>query len=437
MSFLDDMEKKKKALTKQKHPLCDEELRLREAYATGVALLMARADELLSNTEKVHLQELADALQLTDDPAERIIATVTDADADIVESIIATLLKQEHKYLFIIDLYRAAYVDGNLQPEEQKMIDLFADILALKPVENDCLKQFAEGMALNDKEKMQDALLEAHHFCMLVHLGILTYFCKDLTPIQESTQRDLQKAQRAARQGIHGAQEFFIELYYDFEKNKDLLLSLDLKELYFWFLQAAESGNAHAMHNIAAMSDRGHNGRLTNNVEAEKWLSMYEDGRIEGESTFSESEKLCRMAADLGDVNAMSALTVKDLIYTDSETGLMWPKDGDIAPKKTTWYEAKEWVSSLNYAGYTDWRLPTKDEVISLFHGISGYLQILHLTNKGIKINHKRCYWEATTSATYVTDPSEYADFFCFGETGLCGDFQAKNKSTYVFPVRG
>ncbi|MEI6207685.1 MAG: DUF1566 domain-containing protein [Desulfuromonadales bacterium] len=206
MSFLDDMEKKKKTLTRPKHPLCNEELRLREAYATGVALLMARADENLNSAEKEYLQELADALLLTDDPTERIIATVTDADADIVESIITSFQKQEHKYLFILELYRAAYVDGNLQPEEQKMMDLFSEWLGLKAIENDFLKQFADGMEQQSRESMQKALLEAYNFWIELPMHIFKFFCNSLEIIPESTKRDYVKLDVAVRQGVDGAQ---------------------------------------------------------------------------------------------------------------------------------------------------------------------------------------------------------------------------------------
>lgn len=66
----------------------------------------------------------------------------------------------------------------------------------------------------------------------------------------------------------------------------------------------------------------------------------------------------------------------KDLIYLDKRAGLMWQdqayteeenagfKREHSAGKAGDYYHASSYCSSLNYAGYTDWRLPTTDELI-------------------------------------------------------------------------
>lgn len=51
--------------------------------------------------------------------------------------------------------------------------------------------------------------------------------------------------------------------------------------------------------------------------------------------------------------------------YTDPQTGLMWVTNGNIAGKKKTWEGAMNWVKDLKYGGYSDWRLPTIDELVS------------------------------------------------------------------------
>ena len=56
-----------------------------------------------------------------------------------------------------------------------------------------------------------------------------------------------------------------------------------------------------------------------------------------------------------------------DNIVIDHATGLMWHQSGSF--RNISWKSAKRWVIKLNencYAGFTDWRLPTLEETVSL-----------------------------------------------------------------------
>lgn len=56
-----------------------------------------------------------------------------------------------------------------------------------------------------------------------------------------------------------------------------------------------------------------------------------------------------------------------DKVVIDHATGLMWHQSGSF--KNMSWKRAKKWVTELNekgYAGFSDWRLPTLEEAVSL-----------------------------------------------------------------------
>ena len=56
-----------------------------------------------------------------------------------------------------------------------------------------------------------------------------------------------------------------------------------------------------------------------------------------------------------------------DGTVTDRATALMWQKDGSL--KGMTWVDANEYINKLNserFVGYSDWRLPTIEELASL-----------------------------------------------------------------------
>ena len=55
----------------------------------------------------------------------------------------------------------------------------------------------------------------------------------------------------------------------------------------------------------------------------------------------------------------------------------MWFPSGSI--HFVTWKEAQEWISNLNhnaYAGFTDWRLPTLEEALSLLENKKAKLYV-------------------------------------------------------------
>ena len=79
-------------------------------------------------------------------------------------------------------------------------------------------------------------------------------------------------------------------------------------------------------------------------------------------------------------------------VVIDRENGLMWQDDSKAASVKASWHEALKQCETLNLGGYSDWRLPTRDELDSLAdesrfkHGI--YPQFDNVGSGG--------YWSST-----------------------------------------
>jgi lysophospholipase L1-like esterase len=55
-----------------------------------------------------------------------------------------------------------------------------------------------------------------------------------------------------------------------------------------------------------------------------------------------------------------------DGTVTDTFSGLMWLKNANVAGKTCSFYEAREIIARVNHGGHSDWRLPTRDELLSL-----------------------------------------------------------------------
>ena len=79
-----------------------------------------------------------------------------------------------------------------------------------------------------------------------------------------------------------------------------------------------------------------------------------------------------------------------DGTVTDRVTGLMWQKDG--SPKPLTLKRATYYIFSLNnkrFMGYSDWRLPTVEELASIIRGNVG--RGLHI-NPLLTTKQSRCW---------------------------------------------
>ena len=118
----------------------------------------------------------------------------------------------------------------------------------------------------------------------------------------------------------------------------------------------------------------------------------------------------------------------EDGTVTDTETGLMWQKA--TAPGTYTWQEALTYAEGLELpaGGYTDWRLPNRNELQTLVDysqynpSINSLLQTPTLSSY---------YWSSTTDA-YYTSNAWHVNFL----NGLVYFPSDKSNSYYVRAVR-
>ena len=115
-----------------------------------------------------------------------------------------------------------------------------------------------------------------------------------------------------------------------------------------------------------------------------------------------------------------------DGTVTDSRTGLMWPKDGTGAgysnQASKTWDAAIDWAEALNFAGYTDWRLPNINELKSFQEVTWGYYQSQPYGN----------YWSSTTCSANPLS----ALYIGFYDGNIDNSVKTPN-NCYVVAVRG
>jgi len=112
----------------------------------------------------------------------------------------------------------------------------------------------------------------------------------------------------------------------------------------------------------------------------------------------------------------------------DTNTGLMWAKNANIAGRGMPWGEAMGWVSSLDIGGHKDWRLPNKVELEQFAKSGGSGKPVDQLASIGFTNIQAGCYWSGTEDGNYV---AWYVDV----KDGVV-DSYAKRNDYYVWPVR-
>ncbi|HEY5975905.1 MAG TPA: DUF1566 domain-containing protein, partial [Geobacteraceae bacterium] len=122
-----------------------------------------------------------------------------------------------------------------------------------------------------------------------------------------------------------------------------------------------------------------------------------------------------------------------DRTVTDSLTGLIWAKDGNLTGS-TTWQQALDYVKTLNisnYQGHSDWRLPNINELESLVNREQAD-SAPWLNGQGFVNVQSGYYWSSTTD---VATNGAWG-IYSYGGFPDNSNVNQKGYSGYVWPVR-
>ncbi len=124
-----------------------------------------------------------------------------------------------------------------------------------------------------------------------------------------------------------------------------------------------------------------------------------------------------------------------DGTITDTATGLMWMQNtadiqGDGNPYATFWRQALSWSTAVDFAGYSDWRLPNINELRSLLE-YTGYQPFIN--TRYFPDTDSSPYWSSTTEPS-SPDKAWFVNF-----NNMANGIDPKAESTHhmVRAVRG
>ncbi len=118
-------------------------------------------------------------------------------------------------------------------------------------------------------------------------------------------------------------------------------------------------------------------------------------------------------------------------IVFDGSTGLQWQDDSYVKTMERSWIEAINYCeNTLTLGGYSDWRLPNINELLSIVNYFRNDLALVY----GFQNYTSSYYWSSTTdSFSYTTDDAWQVNF----EDGGSSDIGKSNNDVSVRCVRG
>ena len=150
------------------------------------------------------------------------------------------------------------------------------------------------------------------------------------------------------------------------------------------------------------------------------------------QSVFYDGILMCVSGEEYGKVKADNYTSITrsgDEMVFDAGTNLYWQKDSG---KAETWKEALNYCENLEYAGFSDWRLPNKNELVTLIdHSKLGSDVVSSFP--GMKAD---VFWSSTSAGEYkwVVDMTDGTAYTFNGKTA--GGFYIMRHSELPISVR-
>ena len=123
----------------------------------------------------------------------------------------------------------------------------------------------------------------------------------------------------------------------------------------------------------------------------------------------------------------------------DNLTGLVWTRDANLPTGTKTWADALTYANNASVCGYTDWRVPNREEFRSLANYGTSDLPVWLQVEGGFINVQPSWYWTSTTSASSTGNAWIFRIADCYSNYCQYGSIvpMGKTQPLYVWPVRG
>lgn len=175
MTILDNLRQVKQELLNEKHPLVKENDAFKKTYSIGYCMLVC-VNGYPSEMAKEVLKKKLIQLDLPVEFKKLAISAALEADTDAIHHVLQTVVKPQHKYIFMLDLYDYAQKDRNITEKEQELLVLFEELLQLSYEEVQFIRGFRLAMLKKDVEVATKVVQNAFEQDIDLPLAALSFF---------------------------------------------------------------------------------------------------------------------------------------------------------------------------------------------------------------------------------------------------------------------
>jgi|GEM_PF-699443 len=163
------------------------------------------------------------------------------------------------------------------------------------------------------------------------------------------------------------------------------------------------------------------------------WYVDFSNGGVE--ANFNKAYSF-HVRAVRGVLAANNFIDNNDGTVTDTSTGLMWQKATASNTANYTWEQALTYCENLTLGGYSDWRLPNRNELQTIVD-YSRYMPAINTTFfPGTLYNYYPFYYWSSTTDAYYTDYAWGVSFFNGAIYGDGLNYTIKSGTLFVRAVR-
>jgi len=235
--LLNIFEEIKCEILRKTHPVAEEDISFRYAYATGISITLHH-DGVISEKRSKGLYKLLRNLQLDEEELNSIVKSGERIEKETVKDVISTISDPNHQILYLLDLYLLASEEEYGEIDE-KIEKAYIEMFQMRKEDEQMLYSIKSSISNGDYKNIKNVFTKYYKKNLERTYSTMVYFTTDICKEQEHLwQKEVKRLRtaKAEKEKDFGVMPNSAKYYH--RKINDILPDLEeltraLEKLYF------------------------------------------------------------------------------------------------------------------------------------------------------------------------------------------------------------